>query len=64
MANALSIGETANIRVVATTNFAVAMTRAFDEVVYAKTTTNTDSTDSKKQSDLRHYFVADDSSYI
>ncbi|CAA9410132.1 hypothetical protein AVDCRST_MAG94-6382 [uncultured Leptolyngbya sp.] len=64
MANTLSIGETANIRVIATTNFAVAMTRAFDGGVYAKTTANTDSPDGKKHYDLRHYFVADDSSYI
>ncbi|MBE9169561.1 hypothetical protein IQ238_19200 [Pleurocapsales cyanobacterium LEGE 06147] len=64
MANTLSIGGTANIRAIDATNFAVAMTGVFDGGVYARITGATDSPDGKKHYDLRHYFVADDGSYV
>ncbi len=64
MANTMAIGGTANIRAIDATNFAVAMTGVFDGGVYAKTTAATDSPEGKKHYDLRHYFVADDGSYV
>jgi len=64
VSNTLSIGRTANIRAIDTTNFAVAMTGVFDGGVYAKVTGVTESTDGKKHYELRHYFVTDDGSYL
>lgn len=64
MANTLSIGGTASFRAIDDTNFVVAMTGVFDGGAYAKITAVTDSSDGKKHIDLRHYFLADDGSYI
>ncbi|MBD2463517.1 hypothetical protein H6G89_21160 [Oscillatoria sp. FACHB-1407] len=64
MTTSLSMGGTANIRAIDATNFVVAMTGVFDGGVYAKVTDATDIPDGKKHYDLRHYFVADDGSYI
>jgi len=64
MSNTLSIGGTANIRAIDSTNFVVAMTGIFDGGAYAKTTSVTESTEGKKHYDLHHYFVANDGSYL
>ena len=64
MSDKRSIGVTANIRAINETNYAVAMTGIFDGGVYAKTTNTTESPDGKKIYALRHYFVADDGSYV
>ncbi|MGV2827311.1 hypothetical protein [Myxosarcina sp. GI1(2024)] len=64
MTDKLSIGGTANIRAIDETSFAVAMTGVFDGGVYAKVTGVTESADGHKNYNLRHYFVADDGSYV
>lgn len=64
MSNSLTIGGTANFRAIDETSFSVAMTGTFDGGVYAKVVGSEELPDGKIRYDLRHYFTADDGSYV
>ena len=64
MSDTMTIGGTANFRAVDETNYSVAMTGVFDGGVYAKVVGSQALSDGRTQYNLRHYFTADDGSFL